>query len=321
MRGSNLWAILFSVLLGCVAAAGQSDPTPTGPPRINPNTGTDNSDADFQKRVADMYNLERKLGALPGTGKATPAEPKLSSEQRERVMKLRRVAAPDVEKYGGLLKQEHTGIFKLFPDLGCVSKQVVKVSAECERFVPLSSHFTFRTNSYSNDIYHDLRFKDGYVSGNSFFSQGVFTTIGDEPVENVGLTHPALKFLTSFVADVDAKSAAAHASEFQTGVDSGSYRYADRAEVRENVTYAMRSIAYRLENSLRPMSEETTTNEMMFLSLPYDKRLDVIVVFRILGRDENGGITIVWKELARSNAAKIKFGKNEALKDFRPAQK
>jgi hypothetical protein len=65
------------------------------------------------------------------------------------------------------------------------------------------------------------------------------------------------------------------------------------------------------------MSNETTTDEMMFLSLAFDKRLDMIVVFRILGRDEFDGLTIVWKELKRKDAAKIKFGKREVLKDFR----
>lgn len=62
-------------------------------------------------------------------------------------------------------------------------------------------------------------------------------------------------------------------------------------------------------------------NEMMFLSLAVDKRLDVILVFRILNRDEYGGLTIVWKELSRSDAAKLRFGKNQSMRDFRPARK
>jgi hypothetical protein len=268
-----------------------------------------------------MFNLERKLGAIRGPVKAPPAEPKLSSVQRERVLRLRRVAAVDIETYGGLLKQERTGLFKLFPDLGCISKQVVKVSGECEKFVPLSSHFTFRTNNYGDDIYHDIRFKDGKLSSNGFFSQGVITAIGDKAVDGIGLTHPALRFLAAFVPDTDPKSAAAHARGFQGGIDWENFKYSDSVEAGENVTYAMRMIAYRLENTLKPLSAETTTNEMMFLSLPFDKRLDIIVVFRILRRDENGGLTIVWKELARSGASKIKYAKNQVLKDFRPEQK
>ena len=321
MRRSYICTVLFSVLFLCVAAAAQSPPVPTGPPRITPNSGPDNSDADFQRRVADMFNLERKLGAIRGPVKTPPPEPKLSSEERERVLRLRRVAPSDLEAYSGVLKQEHTGVFKLFPDLGCISRQVVKVSDECEKFVPLSSHFTFRTNNYGDDIYHDIRFRDGRLSSNSFFSQGVITTIGDEAVDAVGLAHPALKFLTALVPDTDPKAAATHARSFQAGIDSENFRYADSVEARENVTYAMRMIAYRLENTLKPMSAETTTNEMMFLSLPFDKRLDVIVVFRILRRDESGGLTIVWKELTRDGASKIKYARNQALKDFRPEQK
>jgi hypothetical protein len=268
-----------------------------------------------------MFNLERKLGAIPGPVKAPPAEPKLSSEERERVLRLRRVAQPDIEAYSSLLKQEHAGLFKLFPDLGCISKQVVKVSGECEKFVPLSSYFTFRTNNYGDDIYHDIHFRDGKLSSNSFFSQAVFTVIGDEAIDGVSLGHPALRFLTTLVPDTDPKAAAGHARGFQAGMDSENFRYTDSVEARENVTYAMRMIAYRLENTLKPLSADTTTNEMMFLSLPFDKRLDIIVVFRVLRRDENSGITIAWKELTRGAASKIKFGKTQTLKDFRPGQK
>jgi hypothetical protein len=56
---------------------------------------------------------------------------------------------------------------------------------------------------------------------------------------------------------------------------------------------------------------------MMFLCLSFDKRLEMIVVFRILGRVVFVCLSIVWKELKRKDAAKIKFGKREVLKDFR----
>ncbi|MEO8574318.1 MAG: hypothetical protein ABI481_10140 [Pyrinomonadaceae bacterium] len=319
MRSSYFCAVLLSVLVFCASSTAQL--APIGNSRSSSDRARDRSDAELSRRMSDMHTLERRLELATRQPKGMPVEPKLSDEQREHVLKVRRVSAANLEKYSGFLKQEHTGIFKLFPDLGCISKQVVKVTQECERYVALSSSFTFRTNSYSDEVYHDIRFTNDRLSSSSFFSQGVFTAIGDEPIENIELSHPALKFLTSLEPDVDPKLAAEHAHQFQTGVDSSGYHYADGLGPQQNVTYALRMIAYRLENSLKPLSEQTTSNEMMFLSLTFDKRLDIVVLFRVLGEDENGGLTIVWKELSRNDAAKIKFGKNQTLKDFRPEKK
>lgn len=319
MRSSYVYAILLLILVIPSSPAAQL--TPIGQPRNSPEAVRERSEAEIERRMWNMSTLEQRMRRAARRPREMPVEPKLSDEERGRILKLRRVAIGEAEKYGSLLKQEHTGIFKIFPDLGCISKQVVKLTQECERYVPLSSSFTFRTNSYSDEVYHDIHFKDGRFSSHSFFSQGVFTVVGNEPIENIALSHPAIKFLTSFAPDTDPKSATDHARQFQTGADADGYRYSDSIGPQENVTYAMRMIAYRLENSLKPFSEETTTSEMMFLSLPFDKRVDVTVVFRVLARDENDGLTIVWKELARDDAAKIKFSKNQILKDFRPGSK
>lgn len=319
MRSSTACAIFLFLPLLCSTSAAQS--TPTAVVRTPIERQRDRVEADLQRRMTDMRALDQKMRPEKPQPPNVPTEQKLSSEERSRILRLRHVAALDVGAYSAFLDQEHTGIFKLFPDYGCMSQKVIRLAGECERYVPLSSSFTFRANAYGDEIYHDIHFKGDRISSNGFFSQGIFGTVGDEPIQNVGLTHPALKFLTSYQADTDAKSVADHAEQLQKGVDADGYRYSDSISPQENVTYTLRVIAYRLKNVLKPLSAETTMNEMMFLSLSFDKRLDVIVVFRILGRDEYGGLTIVWKELVRSDAAKIKFGKDQALRDFRPNQK
>lgn len=325
MRSSWGFTILLSVLvpLAYVHAQTGGQPTVTSgqPVRFPSDSARDRSEADIERRIANMRHLEKRLRAATREPRKLPEEPRLSDEQKDRVRKLRLVGVADIEKYNQLLKGEHTGIFKIFPNLGCVSKSVVRISSECERFVPMSSSFTFRTNSYSDDVYHDIFFKDERLSSNSFFSQAIFGAIGDEPIESISLDHNALKFLVSYQGDADPKLAGEHARQFQTGVDSDGFRYADHVTPQVNTTYAVRMIAYRLENVLKPLSDETTMTEMMFLSLAFDKRIDLVVVFRVLARDEYGGLTIVWKELSRQDAPKIKFAKNQALKDFRPTQK
>lgn len=327
MKIATVWiASLFSIpLLICPTDAQVATPADQGPNRqrrIESQIGPrERAEYDLERRMRDMRAQGESLRAATGRRPAVPVEPRLTTEQRDRVLRLRRVSSLEAGRYEALLKGEGTGIFKLFPDLGCISKNVVRVAGDCERFVPMSSSFTFRTNAYSDGIYHDIHFESDRILSKSFFSQGIFGLIGDEPIEGITLAHPGLKFLVDFPSATDPKIAARYAEQLQTGVDSGGYRYADHIFPRENVTYVLRMIAYRLENGLKPLSDETTMNEMMFLSLAFDKRVDITVAFRVLTRDEYGGLTIVWKELDRKDAQKIKFGKNQVLRDFRPDNK
>ena len=273
---------------------------------------------DLQRRMNDMRTLEQRLRLATRRDQAVPSEPKLSSEARQRILNLRRVDQADSGRYDDFLRQARTGILKLFPDLGCISKNVVRVSKDCESFVPLSSSFTFRTNSYSDEMYHDIHFEDGRLFSKSFFSQGIITVVGNERIEDIDLSHPAAFFLTTFQPATSWKQASEHAKQFQSGIDSGGRFFADNVIPHQETTYLMRMIAYRLENGLAPLSEETTLTEMMFHSLAYDKRLDVIVAFRVLRVHEEGAITIVWKELHRKDAPKVNIEKKQRLRDFRP---
>jgi len=269
----------------------------------------------------EMHHLEERLRAATNEPRKPPPEPKLSAEERQRVLTLRRVDPADIERYRALLNQDGSGIFKLFPNLGCLSKTVVRIDGECKNFVPMSSSFTFRTNNYSDDVYHDIHYQPERIVSNSFFSQGIFVAIGDEAIETIDLSHPAVQYLVSIQPDTDPKSAKEHARAFKTAVEGNGYKFTDNFIPQENATYAMRMMAYRLSNALKPVSPETTMTEMMFHSLAFDKRVDVVVLFRILRRDESSGLTIVWKELSRADAGKIKFGKNDPLKDFRPDER
>jgi hypothetical protein len=316
-------AMLSIPLLICTARAQVGIPADQGPrrQRSEADIARERVEMDTERRMTAMRHQEAYLRAITRQRPTASVEPRLTREERDRVVRLRRVSSLDAGRYEGLLKGDRTGIFKLFPDLGCISKTVISVAGECERFVPMSSSFTFRTNAYGDDIYHDIHFENDRISSKSFFSQGIFGVIGEEPIEGITLAHPALGFLGEFPTATDPTMAAQFAEQLQAGVDSGGYKYADHVIPRENVTYALRMIAYRLENVLKPLSDDTTRNELMFHSLAFDKRVDITVVFRVLTRDENGGLTIVWKELDRKSARKIKFGKNQVLRDFRPDNK
>lgn len=275
------------------------------------------NEAALERRMNDMRSLEQRLRAVNQRPIRMPLEPEFTKHEKERIKRLRQIDPVDLDKYKTFLNQDGTGIFKLFPDLHCWSKNVVRISKDCERFVPITSSFTFRGNEYIDPNYHDIYFEEGKIFSRSFFMQGIFGIIGDEPIESVTLAHAAAKFLGELPAATNPNDALQHAKRFRSGVEVSGHRFVDTITPAENTTYVFRTIAYKLENSLKPLSNETTSEEKMFLSLAFDKRQDMIVVFRILRRDDLDGLTIVWRELDRKDAAKIKFGKNQVLRDFR----
>lgn len=58
------------------------------------------------------------------------------------------------------------------------------------------------------------------------------------------------------------------------------------------------------------------TPPYVFLQLVSDKRIDLLVAFRIIREDEDGSVSILWKEISRQNAPTIKFADNEEMTDL-----
>lgn len=265
-----------------------------------------------------MRQLENKMIAMSKRDEmALSTEPVLTKDARERVVRLRKIDPADLARYASFLKQDDTGIFRLFPDYDCSDRKYIRIDGPCEDFVPLSSSFSFRTGGYTDRFYHDIGFSaDNIVSG-AFFAQGTLVSLGDVPIEQVSLAHPALARLVRQAPISDVSSAREMATELANGIDFGDYRYAAKLKAVENTTYVVRSTAYKLGSSLPPLTQKTSLTEMRFHSLAHDKRADIVVVFRIIRRDDDG-VTIVWKELDHKDAPKLKFAKGEPLADFNP---
>jgi len=277
------------------------------------------NEADLERRMRAMRQLESKMAALSKLDSRIVGHiPRLDKNARERVLKLRRIDAADQLKYSEFLKADRTGIFRLFPDFDCVTDNYIRIDGPCAEFVPESSSFSFRTKNYADKFYHDVGYNADEIVSNAFFSQGILVSLGNVPIEQVDLTHAGLKFLTTFQPDLQPAGARGTATQLVGGIDSGGYRYTRSVKAVENSTYALRMVAYKIANSLPPYSQNTTMAELRFHSLGFDKRADLIVVFRIVRKDADGSATVLWKELDRADAPKIKFAKGEALADFKP---
>ena len=265
----------------------------------------------LQKMRAEDERIRREMGASQG-----PVTIKLSKKDLEHMKEMRKVDPSDLEKYDNFLKSDKTGIFKLFPNMDCVTPKLIRIDGECARFVPGSSFFSFRTKQYSDILNQDMGLVFGELMSGGFFSQGIFVPLGNMPLENVALENPGVKFLVEMKPDTEAAAAKVRAAEFRKGVTAGEFTYASHAKAVENTTYALRLIAYKFGHTLVP-SPESTMLEQLFFSLTFDKRVDSIIAFRVMKMEPGGNATILWKELSRKESPKLKFAKGEAYNDFK----
>ncbi|HEY0429659.1 MAG TPA: hypothetical protein VGC76_17895 [Pyrinomonadaceae bacterium] len=217
---------------------------------------------------------------------------------------LKRVA-PDsglLQKFADFLRQENTGLFKFVADYGCAENpKIITATENCLKFTMpgAGNSYSFRTNNYRLRRLADLTFtgKFFYVSG--VLTHGILVNVGDVPLENISLQTIGTKYLNEFQPAPDLEKAIELDRQLIDGVEKDGFLYSRASAVLENTTYVLRSIAYN-GKSFRAV-RGITYNE-----LDFDKRKDITVAFRIIRRDGDGSVTILWKELSRKDSPKIK---------------
>jgi hypothetical protein len=252
-------------------------------------------------------------GIMPDDG-----ERDLSDSEQKRIKTMLAPDEQDLRKYKDFLKRSNTGLFRLFPNTNCESKSLLRVDGECENFVPCGSTYSFRTEKHGYEDWFDIRFDGANFVADAFLSQGIIVPLGDVPLEEVTLETAGMKFLTDFVPEVQNRGIRRQFAEIAGVVRAGDFYYSKKIKAVENTTYAVRIIAYSRQNRIyfRPRSSRPP-DFLRFLRVNRDKRIDVIVAFRIVGKSENSSVSILWKELRQKNAPEIVFEKDEKLADFK----
>lgn len=238
---------------------------------------------------------------------------------KEELQKMESLLNPnpeDLAKYKDFLQNSNTGLFRMFPDFDCESQGLIRVDGPCENFIPGSWIYSFRMKRHSELDFFDLRLSNEDLIADSFLSQEILVPLGDLPLDNVSLTSAGMKFLNDFLPETKIKEARKQFAQIANVVEADGFRYAKRVRAVANVTYAMRIVAYRPQNNIG-LRFGIGLNRDNARYLNDEKRFDVTLAFRIIRKDENGSISIIWKELKRRNAPKIIFAKDERLSDLK----
>lgn len=284
-----------------------------------------------QEQVIKERDLERRIGNLDMVARdglrshqealirrRQPKTPPETKEQRAAIKKALSPNAEDSEKYKTFLQQSNTGLFRLFPDFGCEDEKLtIRVDGNCVNQIPGTWFYSFRRKGYSEGLrFRDLHFIDGNLVSRGILLQGILVNLGDVPLETVLPSSGGVKFLLDFKPGSQSEEAKKQYAEFNKGIETGGYRYANSLKADENKTYALRVIAYRSKVDQSEAWEQPTADKFRFYANALDgKRIDLTVAFRIIRKDEDGNITILWKEINRGESPKFDFGKIEKSSD------
>jgi hypothetical protein len=228
-----------------------------------------------------------------------PFKPKRNKEQEQMLLPN----PADSIKYKNFLKQPDTGLVRLYPDIECESAYILRADAECAGKIPGSSYYSFRKKEYTSDFLADIRFKSRFFFADGVLTQSFFVNLGNVPLENVSLDSDGMKFLVDFKPEPENKAALKQYEQLSNGLRVGKYEYRKVAVAAENTTYALRSIAYKANIF-------TNYRGWIYNVLDGDKRIDITVVFRVVRRDKDGSMTLLWKELDRKKSVKMKISKS-----------
>jgi hypothetical protein len=230
-----------------------------------------------------------------------PLRKRATKEQKKQLLPK----AEDLKDYSLFLQQPKTGSFRLLKDLECEANSlVIKADETCLQAIPESSFYSFREQEHTREITADIRLKDNHFISDGVLSQGILVVLGDVVLQNVTTQSAGMKFLNDYLPQTLNKEVQKQFLQTANGIASGGYRYGKIVPVSENTTYALRVIAYK-------GSIFRTFRGFRFDLLEGDKRIDLTLAFRVVRQDKDGGLTLVWKELARRESPKLKFEKRK----------
>jgi hypothetical protein len=172
-------------------------------------------------------------------------------------------AAADTAKYADFLNQPGTGLCRLVP-------RELYDGLLSTRGGGAYYSFTKRSNSYNSTP--QISLEQGHLrSGFAGADYSYLTSLGDIPLDQVGLDHEAVQFLVSLKTPTAEPAAREAYRKVAEGFEGSGYIYKSYLPVLVNSTYVLRGINYR--------------------------ESDILVAFRVIRQDSDGSVVLLWKVL------------------------
>ncbi len=214
----------------------------------------------------------------------------------EQALKRLKVSKADREAYAEFLKQPRTGMIKLAPVVEC-SKMVDAGNPNnpCLFYYidGRGAAFSFRTQKHALVELADFARTDGDFVTGGFQVLGMLTSLGDQPIEAIGASDPAVIEISQFAAATSVAQFEDQKKSLAGGIMIGNLSFSMRSPIRLNNTYLIRSVAYK------PRFVNSDLADPLPRGFELDERRDVVFAFRLVSISEGGALNILWKELIR----------------------
>jgi len=179
----------------------------------------------------------------------------------------------DRTQYAEFLRAPNTGLIRLLPR-DKFDSDAIRDNKKSIVMRGGGAYYSFTRLTHEYGYGSDIELGGGELStGFAGADYGLMTNIGDVPIEGVSLETPAAKVLASYDVPDEEPKARLEYRRFSSGTEIEGIKVKNRAPVRLNSTYVLRSINYR--------------------------QGDVLVAFRVVRIDSDDSVTIVWKLLQK----------------------
>lgn len=174
-------------------------------------------------------------------------------------------APADRAAFAEFLAAPNTGLVRILPRPGTEAKSKVSVRGG-------GAYYSFARSTHEYGYGSDIELQQGYLSvGFPGADYGLLAALGDLPLESITLDAPGLSFLSSLKPPSEMPEARAQQAKSGEGVEQEGVTYKNRVEAAVGKTYILRSINYG--------------------------ESDVMVGFRVIRKDDDGSLILLWKML------------------------
>jgi hypothetical protein len=283
-----------------------------------------------QREEAERRAAERSFQKEIDNAKRGMANPKLpqkvyskSYDERDLTPEQKRILAASPEdqiRFTDVLKQANTGIIRLLPQ-GKLEASYTVSADDPQSALPIKgggAYYSFAKKTHVFGLWSDICLRENVLhTGITELSFGLFTVLGDVPIESVTLQNPVVNSLHRIAPPTSVPEALVLRKRNAAGLTSGNITYGSAFQVRPNVTYILRSISFQQPdylyrfNSLKEGLETRTARGsnvglIPSISPPVYRGADVLIAFRVVRQDGDQGVTILWKRLHKASAPELK---------------
>jgi hypothetical protein len=203
----------------------------------------------------------------------------LREQIKAREALLLAISSEDREAFAEFLAQPRTGIVRLLPREKWDGKLSMRGGGAYYSFTRLVHEYGFGSDISLEQNYFGVGF-----AGASF---GFLVNLGNVPLESVTLSTDGVRYLAAFSAPNAEPGARVEQRRSSMGFEAEDWTYKSRLPVFTKQTYVVRSVDYGTS--------------------------DVLVAFRVVRKDVDGSVILVWKILKKFSKPELERAPTTAV--------